>query len=31
MALMITDDRIDCDVCEPECPKEASFLGPLIY
>ncbi len=31
MALMITDDCINCDVCEPECPNEAIFLGPLIY
>ncbi len=30
MALMITDDCINCDVCEPECPNEAIFLGPLI-
>ncbi len=31
MALMITDECINCDVCEPECPNEAIFLGPLIY
>jgi ferredoxin len=31
MALMITDDCINCDVCEPECPNGAIFLGPLIY
>ncbi len=31
MALKITDDCINCDVCEPECPNEAIFLGPLIY
>ena len=31
MALMITDDCINCDVCEPECPNEAIFQGPLIY
>jgi ferredoxin len=23
MALMITDECINCDVCEPECPAEA--------
>ena len=23
MALIITDDCINCDVCEPECPIEA--------
>ncbi|MBU3648588.1 MAG: ferredoxin, partial [Limnohabitans sp.] len=27
MALMITDQCINCDVCEPECPNEAIFLG----
>jgi ferredoxin len=31
MALMITDDCINCDVCEPECPNEAIYMGPLIY
>ena len=31
MALMITDECINCDVCEPECPNEAIFMGPLIY
>lgn len=31
MALMITDDCINCDVCEPECPNEAIFMGLLIY
>lgn len=31
MALMITDDCINCDVCEPECPNEAIFMGSLIY
>lgn len=31
MALMITDDCINCDVCEPVCPNEAIFMGPLIY
>lgn len=31
MALMITDDCINCDVCEPECPNEAIFMGPQIY
>ncbi|MBP9684447.1 MAG: 4Fe-4S binding protein, partial [Rhodoferax sp.] len=27
MALIITDECINCDVCEPECPNEAIFLG----
>ncbi len=31
MALMITDECINCDVCEPECPNDAIFLGPEIY
>ncbi len=31
MALMITDECINCDVCEPECPNQAIFMGPDIY
>lgn len=31
MALMITSECINCDVCEPECPNDAIYLGPLIY
>lgn len=31
MALWITDECINCDVCEPECPNEAIFMGELIY
>ena len=31
MSLMITDECINCDVCEPECPNQAIFLGPEIY
>jgi ferredoxin len=31
MALMITDECINCDVCEAECPNEAIFQGPEIY
>lgn len=31
MALMITDDCINCDVCEPECPNEAISMGQDIY
>ena len=31
MALIITDECINCDVCEPECPNEAIYLGPEIY
>ena len=31
MALMITDECINCDVCEPECPNEAISMGDDIY
>lgn len=31
MALLITDDCINCDVCEPECPNDAISMGPEIY
>ena len=31
MALMITDDCINCDVCEPECPNNAIYMGLEIY
>lgn len=31
MALMITDECINCDVCEPECPNEAISQGSEIY
>jgi ferredoxin len=31
MALMITDECINCDVCEPECPNDAIFQGAEIY
>jgi len=31
MALIITDDCINCDVCEPECPNEAIAPGEDIY
>ncbi|MFT6028458.1 MAG: ferredoxin [Oleiphilaceae bacterium] len=31
MALMITDECINCDVCEPECPNEAIYPGDDIY
>lgn len=31
MALMITDECINCDVCEPECPNAAIYLGEHIY
>ena len=31
MALIITDECINCDVCEPECPNEAISAGDEIY
>lgn len=31
MALHITEDCINCDVCEPVCPNQAISLGPEIY
>lgn len=31
MALLITDQCINCDVCEPECPNDAIYQGELIY
>ena len=31
MALMITDECINCDVCVPECPNEAISQGEEIY
>jgi ferredoxin len=31
MALRITDECINCDVCEPECPNGAIAQGVEIY
>lgn len=31
MALLINDECINCDVCEPECPNEAIYQGEEIY
>jgi ferredoxin len=31
MALLITEDCINCDVCEPECPNGAISQGVEIY
>ena len=28
---MITDECINCDVCEPVCPNEAIYQGQEIY
>jgi ferredoxin len=31
VALIITDECINCDVCEPECPNNAIYMGQEIY
>jgi ferredoxin len=31
MALIITSECINCDVCEPECPNQAISMGDTIY
>jgi ferredoxin len=31
VALIITDECINCDVCEPECPNQAISQGVEIY
>lgn len=31
MALTITEECINCDVCEPECPNTAIYQGVEIY
>ena len=31
MALFITEQCINCDVCEPECPNEAIYQGEIVY
>lgn len=31
MALMITNECINCDVCEPACPNQAISMGAEYY
>jgi ferredoxin len=31
MSLIITEECINCDVCEPVCPNIAIFQGQVIY
>lgn len=31
MSLQILDDCINCDMCVPECPNEAIYMGSSIY
>ena len=31
MAIIITDECINCGACEPECPNDAIYPGEEIY
>jgi len=31
VALFITEECINCDVCEPQCPNQAIYFGAEIY
>lgn len=31
MSLKITEECINCDICEPECPNQAIYQGKVIY
>lgn len=31
MALKISDECVNCDICEPECPNEAIYFGDGHY
>lgn len=31
MSMLINDECINCDVCEPECPNDAISQGDEIY
>ena len=31
MALLIEDNCINCDMCEPECPNQAITFGAEVY
>jgi len=31
MALLITEECINCDICEPECPNQAISQGAEFY
>lgn len=31
MALLITDQCVNCDVCEPACPNRAIYQGAQVY
>lgn len=31
MALLITEQCVNCDVCEPACPNQAIYQGARVY
>jgi ferredoxin len=31
MAMTVTEECINCGVCEPECPREAIHEGDMVY
>lgn len=31
MALLITSKCINCDMCDPECPNQAIYMGSKVY
>ena len=31
MALYITEACTNCDMCEPECPNQAIYMGDKVY
>ena len=31
MALLINSKCINCDMCDPECPNQAIYMGDKIY
>jgi ferredoxin len=31
MSLLITEECINCDVCEPVCPNNAIYQGAAVY
>lgn len=31
MALKILNSCINCDMCDPECPNQAIYMGPKIF
>ncbi len=31
MSLLITEACTNCDMCEPECPNQAIYMGEKVY